>query len=266
MSRSGTRPELGGTVAVTGGGAGIGRAAAVACAALGANVAVLDVDGGAAAAVAAEAAAAGAAATVGLECDVRDERAVAAAIAGAASKLGPLQGLVACAGIYRGGLAHEQPAEEWLDVLAINLTGTFLSCKHALGQMVAHGKGGSIVCISSPWAQVSAPGGASAYAASKGGVSALVRSLALDYASHGIRVNAVVPGATDTALMWAGTAPAEVPAARERIGGQLALGRLAEPEEIAAGITWLLSDQASYVTGSHLVVDGGLLARASIES
>lgn len=64
----------------------------------------------------------------------------------------------------------------------------------------------------------------------------------------------------------ASSAPAEIPAARERIGGQLALGRLAEPEEIAAGITWLLGDQASYVTGSHLVVDGGLLARASIES
>jgi NAD(P)-dependent dehydrogenase (short-subunit alcohol dehydrogenase family) len=79
-------------------------------------------------------------------------------------------------------------------------------------------------------------------------------------------VNAVLPGATETALMWANIPPAEVPELRSRIGRQLALGRLAEPEEIAAGIYWLLSDQASYVTGSQFVIDGGLLARASIEA
>ena len=131
--------------------------------------------------------------------------------------------------------------------------------------MVEHGAGGSIVCASSPFAEVCAPGGASAYSASKGAISSLVRSLALDYAPHSIRVNAIVPGATETALMWAGVPEVDVPAARERTSEQLALGRLAEPAEIAAGIAWLLSDQASYVTGSHLVIDGGLLARASID-
>jgi NAD(P)-dependent dehydrogenase (short-subunit alcohol dehydrogenase family) len=75
-----------------------------------------------------------------------------------------------------------------------------------------------------------------------------------------------VPGATETPLMWAGLPPEEIPSARIRIARQLALGRLAEPDEIADGIVWLLSDHASYVTGSHLVIDGGLMARGSIES
>jgi NAD(P)-dependent dehydrogenase (short-subunit alcohol dehydrogenase family) len=132
--------------------------------------------------------------------------------------------------------------------------------------MLDHGHGGSIVCASSPWGEVSAPGGATAYSASKGGVSAFVRSTALDYASHAVRVNAIVPGATETPLMWDGLPEDEIPAARARISEQLVVGRLATPEEIAEGIVWLLSDRASYVTGSHLVIDGGLMARASIES
>jgi NAD(P)-dependent dehydrogenase (short-subunit alcohol dehydrogenase family) len=132
--------------------------------------------------------------------------------------------------------------------------------------MLEHGRGGSIVCTSSPWAEVSAPGGATAYSASKGGVSAFVRSAALDYAEHSVRVNAIVPGATETPLMWAGLPEDEISAARERISGQLVVGRLADPSEIAEAIAWLLSDRASYTTGSQLVVDGGLMARASIES
>jgi NAD(P)-dependent dehydrogenase (short-subunit alcohol dehydrogenase family) len=257
---------LRGGVLVTGGGSGIGHAAVLAAAERGAAVAVLDLDAGRASAAAAEASSLGAPAALGLECDVRDEGSVSAAVAAAAERAGPIRGLVACAGIGAGGLVHELSLEAWHDVLATNLTGTFLTCKHVLIHMLEHGEGGSIVCTSSPWAEVSAPGGASAYSASKGGVSALVRSLALDYAAHSVRVNAIVPGATDTPLMWAGMSADEIPAARVRISEQLVVGRLAEPEEIAAGIVWLLSDQASYVTGSHLVIDGGLLARASIES
>ena len=258
--------RLVGPVLVTGGGSGIGRAAALAVGERGTAVAVLDVRAAAADAVAAEALRRGAPAAVGLGCDVRDEASIEAALAQAVAELGAVRGLVACAGIGDGGLAHELPAQTWANVIATNLTGAFLTCKHVLGHLLEHGEGGSIVCASSPWGEVSAPGGASAYSASKGGVSALVRSLALDYAAHGVRVNAIVPGATETPLMWAGMPDDEIPPARERIGGQLAIGRLADPSEIAAGITWLLSDAASYVTGSHLVVDGGLLARASIES
>ncbi len=258
--------RLAGPVLVTGGGSGIGRAAALAVAERGTAVAVADLGAAAAEAVAAEALGRGAPAAVGLACDVRDEASVAAAVAEAARAVGNLRGLVTCAGIGDGGLVHELAAETWANVIATNLTGTFLACKHVLAHMVGHGQGGAVVCASSPWGKVSAPGGASAYSASKGGVSALVRSLALDYAAHGVRVNATVPGATETPLMWAGMAEDAVPAVRARIEGQLVTGRLADPAEIAAGITWLLSEAASYVTGSHLDVDGGLLARASIES
>jgi NAD(P)-dependent dehydrogenase (short-subunit alcohol dehydrogenase family) len=161
---------------------------------------------------------------------------------------------------------HELELDTWRDVLDTNLTGTFLACKHVLVHMLGHRRGGSIVCTSSPWAEVSAPGGATAYSASKGGVSAFVRSAALDYAPHSVRVNAIVPGATETPLMWAGLPEDEVPAARARICEQLVVGRLADPTEIAEGIVWLLSNRSSYMTGSQLVVDGGLMARASIES
>ena len=99
----------------------------------------------------------------------------------------------------------------------------------------------------------------------KGGVSALVRTLALDYAPYGIRVNAVVPGATDTPMMWAGFPAAEREAARrdveQKAKNEIPLGRLARPEEPARAVLWLLSDESSYVTGSHLVCDGGILAK-----
>jgi NAD(P)-dependent dehydrogenase (short-subunit alcohol dehydrogenase family) len=256
---------LQGAVIVTGGGNGIGRATALAVARCGAEVAVLDINLPAAEAVAAEARSLGAR-SVGLQCDVRDEAAVSNAITSAAQQLGPLRGLVTSAGVDLPGLVHELPLEQWRRVIDINLTGTFLSCKHVLIDMLAHRLGGSIVCISSPWGDVSAPGGAGPYSASKGGVSALVRAMALDYARHSIRVNAILPGAVDTPLMWAAVKkPEEIPAMRELVRKQIAVGRLAEPDEIAAGITWLLSDQSSYVTGSKLVVDGGVLARGSVE-
>jgi NAD(P)-dependent dehydrogenase (short-subunit alcohol dehydrogenase family) len=158
-------------------------------------------------------------------------------------------------------MAHE----DWRTILAINLDGVYLACKHAIWDMLAAGKGGSIVLVSSPAAFVSfAAGGASAYSASKGGVSALVRCLAVDYARNGIRVNAVVPGPTETPLMWANVAAEKKDAVRQRICAEVPMGRLADPSEIATAIAWLLSDESSYVTGSHLVCDGGVLAKGSI--
>lgn len=257
---------LAGSVVVTGGGAGIGRAAALAAADRGAAIAVLDLDASTAEETAAAVEARGAASAIGLECDVRDEASVSEAIATTAERVGEIRGLVACAGIFLGGLVHELALERWRDVLETNVTGTFLTCKHVLAHMVDHGNGGSVVCASSPVAQAAIPGGASAYCTSKGAISSLVRSLALDYAPHSIRVNAIVPGATETALMWAEMPAEEIPAARETVNEQLPMGRLAEPDEVAEGIVWLLSDRAEYVTGSHLVVDGGLMARAHIES
>ena len=109
-----------------------------------------------------------------------------------------------------------------------------------------------------------AGGGNSAYAASKGGVSAFVRSAAIDYASVGIRVNAVVPGATNTPMLL-GTEDAHEGLRRIRAAAaeQIPLGRVAEPSEVAAAVVWLLSDDASYVTGTQLVCDGGLMAKSA---
>lgn len=183
-------------------------------------------------------------------------------------ELGVPHGVFANAGIEMNGPEHELPYGTWERVISTNLGGVFLTCKHALKSMLDAGaSGGSVVCTSSPAAFVGfAGGGNGAYAASKGGVSAFVRALALDYAPHGIRVNAVVPGATDTAMMWAGFQEAEREAARreieEKAKSEIPLGRLAQPEEPARAVLWLLSNESSYVTGSHLVCDGGLMAKS----
>ena len=124
---------------------------------------------------------------------------------------------------------------------------------------------GSIVCTSSPAAFVSmAAGEVPAYSATKGGVSALVRTLAIDYASYGVRVNAVVPGATETPLMWDDVPLSDRERLRAQVAQEIPLGRLAEPIEPARAVVWLLSDASTYVTGSHLVCDGGILAKGSI--
>lgn len=241
------------TVVITGGGSGIGRAAARLSAAAGDRVAVLD-------------------RTVcpddpwlSIAADVSDEAAVDAAFDRIGAELGVPQGLFAAAGVDLGGPAHELPVQRWRTVLEVNLTGAFLASRALLRGVLAAELPGAIVLCSSPAARVGfAAGGASAYAASKGGISALVSSLAVDYARHGVRVNAIVPGATETPLMWAAVPDAE----RERMRGvveqEVPLGRLADPDEPARAAVWLLSDAASYCTGTELVCDGGVLAKASI--
>jgi NAD(P)-dependent dehydrogenase (short-subunit alcohol dehydrogenase family) len=252
---------------VTGGGAGIGRAVAMLCAARGDAVAVLDINEASARETATQALAAGAPASIGIACDVSHEDSVASAFAETAKSLGPgsLYGVFANAGMDTGGFLHELPFETWKRVLDTNLNGVYLTCKHALQHLIQGGTGGSIVCTSSPAASVAfAAGAAGAYSASKGGISALMRCMAVDYARYGIRVNAVVPGATETRLMWANVDPAAMPEMRKRICAEVPLGRLASPDEVARAVIWLLSDDSSYVTGSHLVCDGGILAKASI--
>lgn len=254
-------------VVVTGGASGIGRATVLRCAAEGARVAVLDLDEPGAERVGGEAAAAGAPEAVGLRCDVAREDAVAAAFAEIRRRLGTPNGVFANAGIEVQAPAHEMSYQTWRRVLAVNLDGTFLTCKHALGAMLADEVAGSIVCTSSPNAFTGYSGGGNAcYAASKGGISALVRSLAVDYAQAGIRVNAVVPGATDTPLMWSAYDEDYRDEARHDIEARarqtVPAGRLGTPAEIAWAVTWLLSDEASYVTGSQLFCDGGLTIKS----
>ena len=198
-----------------------------------------------------------------IACDVCDEEQVRTAFRDARENVGTPTGLIASAGIDRGGALHELDAGVWDTVLAVNLRGTFLTCREALRQMVEAG-GGSIVCVSSPLAFAGVPGGTSAYSASKGGVSALVRTLAVDYGRHGIRVNALLPGPTESDLMWANVPSQDVPRMRTIVSDEVPLGRLAEPDEPARTAWWLLSDAATYVTGAQVPCDGGVLAKASI--
>jgi NAD(P)-dependent dehydrogenase (short-subunit alcohol dehydrogenase family) len=254
-------------VVITGAASGIGRAVVLACAGRGWQVAALDLDAGKAAEVADEARGSGAPDAMGIGCDVAREDEVAEAVAACVDRLGVPSGLFANAGIEINGPMHDLPLADWDRVLQINLTGVFLSCRHTIRAMLAGGRGGSIVCTSSPAAFVGfAGGGNGAYAASKGGITALVRSLALDYATDGIRVNAVVPGATDTPMLLTGVPADQHTESHARLleqaKVQIPLGRLAEPREVAAAVTWLLSSDASYVTGSHLVCDGGLMAKS----
>jgi NAD(P)-dependent dehydrogenase (short-subunit alcohol dehydrogenase family) len=196
-----------------------------------------------------------------LECDVTDEASVEQCFATATERLGVPRSIVTSAGIDRGGAAHELEVGAWDSLIAVNLRGAFLTCRAALGGLLDGG--GAIVCISSPFAVASAPGTAG-YSASKGGLSALVRSMAVDYGGHGIRVNAVLPGPTETELMWANVAEGDRAAVRATIEREVPLGRLADPDEPARAALWLLSPAASYVTGSELACDGGVLAKSSV--
>ena len=254
------------TVVVTGGASGIGKATALLLAERGARVGILDRNVDGAADAAREALNHGASAAIGIGCDVGSEHDVQQAFQQAEAQLGPIFGLFANAGIADGGgLLHELEYDAWKRVIDVNLSGVYLACKYALRSLVASHTRGSLVCTSSPTAFVAqAAGGVPAYSASKGGISALVRCLAIDYAPHGIRVNAVVPGATETPLMWGNVSADDVTRLREVTNAEVPAGRLARPEEPARAVVWLLSDDASYVTGSHLVCDGGILAKASI--
>jgi len=253
------------TIVVTGGAEGIGRAVVLLCAARGDRIAILDRAADKARVTAEEAERSGAGSAFSVPCDVSDEEQVVRAFAAVAERFGTPYGLFTSAAVDVGGLVHELPSATWRQVVDTNLNGTFFACKHALRSMRAAGTPGSIVCASSPTGFVAlAAGGTGAYSATKGGVSSLVRCLAVDYAPYGIRVNAVVPGATETGLMWNNVPAGEIERMRGVLHKEIPLGRLAEPEEPARAVLWLLSDESSYVTGSHLVCDGGILAKASI--
>jgi len=204
------------TIVVTGGADGIGRAVALLCAARGDNVAVLDKRADGAKATAEEALRRGAKSALNLLCDVTQEEQIAKAFEVICNQLGVPYGLFTSAAIDLGGLVHELPAATWRQVLDTNLTGTFLTCKHALGRMRQAEVPGSIVCASSPTGSVAlAAGGSGAYSTTKGGISSLVRCMAIDYARYGIRVNAVVPGATETRLMWSNVPVEDIPRMRQ---------------------------------------------------
>jgi NAD(P)-dependent dehydrogenase (short-subunit alcohol dehydrogenase family) len=249
---------------VTGAASGIGRAAARLAASRGAFVIASDVNGDGLGLCADDIEREGGS-VLAMLCDTTDAGAVRSMFERLGDAGHTVSRVFVAAGVDAGGPAHELPLDAWRRVLEVNLTGAFLVSRQAITSMLQANVPGAIVICSSPAAFVGfASGGTSAYSASKGGVSALVRSLAIDYAHSGIRVNAVVPGPTETPLMWAAVPPGQREEARRRVLREVPLGRMADPVEPAAAALWLLSDEAAYVTGSHLVCDGGVLAKASI--
>jgi NAD(P)-dependent dehydrogenase (short-subunit alcohol dehydrogenase family) len=247
------RNLAGQTVVVTGGGSGIGRATAQRAAREGALVAVLDRN------------AAGAAETVELvgadggtaspyACDVADDDAIANTITSIGNELGRISGVVTAAGIFHGPdlqPAHQVPVEDFVRVLRVNLVGTFSVIKHALPMLIDGG--GAIVTIAST-AAIRGHGYGAGYTASKGGVDALTRLLAVQYGAHGVRANCICPGGVDTPMTNGVFASAEAQArARERIP----IGRYAQARDIADVATFLLSDDSRYMTGQTLPIEGG---------
>lgn len=215
------------TAVITGGASGIGAATAALLAAEGANVVVLDKS----------------------NCDVTDEAAVAQAM----DLLDRIDILVTCAGIAVRNPVHQQDAAGWDRVFAVNVKGAFLAARHALPRMSA---GAAIVHVASV-VGVTGFRQRAAYSASKGAIVALTRNMALDYAPQGIRVNCVCPGFVRTPFIQPILNDAARTAALEKLHP---LGRLGTPEDIAKSIAFLASDDAAWITGHALSVDGGLAA------
>lgn len=259
-----TRRLEGRRALITGAGSGIGRASAIRLAAEGAAVMAADIRDGSAAETAELISDSGGRA-LSIHCDVADEDSVIEATTTAASALGGLDTLVANAGIATRGVVHELSLHDWELVLRVNLTGVFLSCKYALPHLIDAG-GGAVVSIGSVSSVIVGSGGSAAsYKAAKAGVLQFTRAVAVDYADRNIRANCICPGAVETNLSKHGrallselTTIETTPPTKVRISAPAA--RWGTAEEIASAVAFLASEDASFITGTALMVDGGLTA------
>lgn len=240
------------TVVVSGAGRGLGAAIATTAAGAGWTVGVLDRD----AVAAAEVARAIGDAAVALHADATDATAIAAALDRFAEVTGlpAPDGLVANAGIVRFGPLLDLDEAAWRAVVDVNLTGTFLVARAAARRMVDAGRPGSIVAITSMNGVAPGPG-AGAYGATKAAVSLLTEQMAIEWGPHGIRVNAVAPGLIDAGMSEPIYADEEV---RRRRTERVPLGRLGTAAEVAEVVLFLLSERAAYVSGTEVLVDGGV--------
>ena len=193
-----------------------------------------------------------------LAVDVRDEAAVSAAVDEVVARHGRLDVVANFAGVAGGGPVHLVDADDWDRVLDVNLKGTFLVCKHALRPMLEQ-RSGSIVNVASVEG-LQGTEGSSSYNASKAGVVMLTKNMAIDYGRAGIRVNAICPGFIDTPMFRAVMGSDHMAKFRDEYRDDHMLGRFGRPDEIAAAALFLASDDASFVTGHALAVDGGYLA------
>lgn len=260
--RDAARPLAGQVAIVTGASSGIGKAAAIALGRAGAAVVVnYRSEADAATGVVDEIERAGGTA-LALQADVSREDDVRSLFAQTVARLGTVHVLVNNAGLQRDASISEMTLADWQAVIDVNLTGQFLCAREAIREFRRRGADpavsrslGKIICMSSvhqaiPWA------GHVNYAASKGGVQLLMESLAQEVASDRIRVNAVAPGAIRTPINRAAW---ETPEARDRLEKLIPYGRIGTPEDVAETVVWLASDASDYVTGTTLVVDGGMM-------
>lgn len=241
------------TAIVTGAGSGIGRATVLRLAREGARVFALDLDGDAAAKVSAEAGGAGAA-----EVDVADEQSVASAFATAFETLGGVPDILAnIAGIGSTTTVPDTSVEIWDRVFAVDVRGVFLCCREVIPGMAERGSG-TIVNMASIAGMVGLPRRA-AYCAAKGAVISLTRAMAVDHVEQGLRINCICPGTVDSP--WVARLLDEAGEDRSALEARQPMGRLGKPEEIADAVAYLASDRAAFITGSGLVIDGGLTAK-----
>jgi 2-hydroxycyclohexanecarboxyl-CoA dehydrogenase len=239
---------------VTGAGSGIGLGIADRLAADGLAVALLDLDGDGVAKAAAELTANGHTA-LAHELDVADRDATERAYAAVRRDLGPITVVVTSAGIEAFDPVLDITQAKWDRIVAVNLTGTFSSVQQAIPDMLAAGWG-RIVTISSSSAQSGAPNMAH-YVASKGGVIGLTKAFARELASHGITANTIPPTIVDTPMARKGAESGNVPSI-EVLGRMVPTGRAGTPDDIAAACSYLCSDEASYITGQVIGVNGGM--------